>query len=133
MPVSLNVGHVRSQEFTTKNGPYGIEILFKKRIPSGKLECMFGIPLPAPNPTRVTEPVLQLNWTLSCDGQIVDQWSSEGKPPNGIWASDVVGQTIGGFDGKKGRKYVLDVYFTKDGSALNGTDPLLVVRFSKYD
>jgi acyl-homoserine lactone acylase PvdQ len=42
----------------------------------------------------------------------------------------VVIRVIGDFKGEKGNKYILDVNFTKDGSALAVTDPHLIVRAS---
>jgi len=132
MPVSLGIGQTRTPEFKVKNGVYGIEIWARKRLPVDEINCMLGIWYPAPDPHCVKEPVLQANWTVWSDGQIVNHGSSNDDENGGGWAHDWITRVIGGFQGKKGKKYILEVNFTKDGKALDVTDPHLVVQLSNY-
>lgn len=45
--------------------------------------------------------------------------------------ADSIDKDLGHFVGEKNKKYVLEITFTKDGSALNVTNPHLIVIMSK--
>ena len=132
IPVSLGAGQARTPEFKVKNGDYGIMILVKRKLPPYVIDCLLGVKFSSREPDCGKDPVLQANWTLSSEGQIVEQGSSNdyGKGEGGGWASDSVSRIIGAFRGNKGKKYILEVNFTKDGRALDVTVPHLVVQLS---
>jgi hypothetical protein len=132
MPVSLAVGNVRTPEFRLNVNRYFIvEVVAKKHLPLDILDCMMGISTGPLDPNNCKEgevPLLQASWTLWSDGRIVNQGSSEDDKGSGGWTQDEVERDIGVFRGEHGRKYVLDVTFTKDGRALAVTDPHLEVE-----
>jgi|SRR5271157_1744402 len=132
MPVSLAVGNVRTPEFRVNlNRYFIIKVEAQKRLSPDILDCMMGIslgPLDPNNCKEGNEPLLQANWTLWSDGRIVNQGSSEDHRGRGGWAQDEVERDIGVFKGESGKKYVLDVNFTRDGRALAVTDPHLKVE-----
>jgi len=134
MPVSLRIGQARTSEFKVKNGDYGIMILVKRKLPPNVIDCMLGIQFSSREPDCGKNSALQASWTLWSDGQIVNKGSTSDHDVEngGGWASDSVSRIIGGFRGKKGKKYILEVNFTKDGSAVDVTDPHLVVQLSNY-
>ena len=134
MPVSLGVGQARTSEFKVKNGTYGIMIWVKRKLPPNVIDCMLGIKFSSREPDCGKNPVLQANWTLWSEGQIVTQGSASDSDyeNGGGWASDSVSRIIGAFRGEKGKKYILEVNFTKDGTVLDVTDPHLVVQLSNY-
>lgn len=133
MPVSLKAGSMRTPEFITGKGPYEILVLVKKRLPGDAIDCMLGIRFSSDEPVCKNEPALQVNWRLWSEGQVVAQGSTNAWRNVGVWAKDVIGRSIGWFDGKKGRKYTLELNFTKDGSALDIAEPRLVVQLSDYN
>jgi hypothetical protein len=81
MPVSLAVGEVKTPEFRIYvDKYYSIEIEAKKHLSLEVLDCMLGIstgPHDSRNCQPGVQPLLQANWTLLRNGQIVDQGSSE--------------------------------------------------------
>ncbi len=130
MPVSLAVGQVKTPEFKTKNGVYEIMVLVKRRLPPDTINCMLGVVFVQRDPKCIKEPILRANWTIRSDGQIVKQGSTNDQRNGGGWAHDSVSRIIGGFRGEKGRKYILEVNFTANGTALDATDPHLIVQLS---
>jgi hypothetical protein len=132
LPVSLEVGHVRTPQFEVKKGHYNIAIEAKQRLPLDDMNCMMGLvdPTPLVPCNRGKELQIQANWTLWSHGRIADQGSSTTHKNDGVWENSVVIRVIGDFKGEKGNKYILDVNFTKDGNALAVTDPHLIVRAS---
>ncbi len=130
MPVSLAVGQVKTPEFKTKNGMYGIMVRVKRSLPPDTINCMLGVVFVQRDPKCIKEPILRANWTLWSDGQIVKQGSTNDQRNGGRWAYDSVDRIIGGFRGEKGRKYILEVNFTANGTALDATDPHLIVQLS---
>jgi len=131
MPVPLVVGKVISPTFKVHSDKdYLISIEAKRRLLPETLDCMMGIstgPLDPYNCKNGKEPLLQANWILWSDGQIVDRGFSEDDNGRGGWTGDTVLRYIGAFEGQRGRKYTLEVNFVKDASALAVTDPHLNV------
>lgn len=127
MPVSLVVGSVRTQEFKVNlNRPYVIGVQSKRRLPFDLQCCMMGI---AGKMFRCNEePLIQADWRLRSDGQIVAHGSINDAETGGF--SDTLSRYLGGFEGQSGKRYTLDVNFTKDGTALAVTDPHLNVEVS---
>jgi hypothetical protein len=131
MPVSLAVGTVRTPEFAVKRQPYLIIIEAKKRLPFDELNCMLGLTTALPDPKCDKEPLLQADWTVWDNGQAVDHGSVHRRDGGGAWAEDSIERWLGHFVGEEKKKYVLEVKFTKDASALNVTNPHLVVMMTK--
>jgi hypothetical protein len=130
MPVSLAVGHVRTSEFKVVKDRYIILIVAKKRVPFAELCCMMGMSTGPLDPNNCDkEPLIQANWTVWSDGHVVAQGSPK-DAKSFSFASNELARYLGDFYGEKGKKYSLDVNFTKDGTALSVTDPHLNVEIS---
>jgi hypothetical protein len=131
MAVSLAVGTVRTPEFPVKREPYLIIIRAEKRLPFADMNCMMGLttgPLDSTNCDK--EPLLQADWTVWDNERVVDHGSAYHRN-GGSWANDSIDKFLGHFVGEAKKKYVLEVKFTKDGSALNVTNPHLIIMMTK--
>jgi hypothetical protein len=128
MPVSLAVGRVRTPEFTVaKPQWYDIVLQFEVSLPPLRVRCMTGAtlgPLDAKDCEK-DERVLRADWTVWEDGRIV-YWGSIPDEDGGKWGADIFIQ-LGGFGVVSGKRYVVQVHFTKDGTALNVANPHLIV------
>lgn len=131
MPISLAMGHVTTPEFKVTKDRYIILVVAKKRLPFDKLVCMMGIgqaPLSRYNCHK--EPLVQAIWAVSSDGRIAAQGASRDAQEGGFFTNKDVARYLGEFEGEKGKKYVLDIDFTRDAIALSVTDPHLSVQIS---
>ena len=127
MPVSLAVGTVRTPQFPVKHEAYFIMVQAEKRLPFVDMRCMMGLEngtLDFKDCTK--EPLLQAEWTVSDDGNIVSQGSSSGWGA-AEFTDKYLFKFLGKFMGESGRKFVVEVKFTKDGTPLNVTNPHLIV------
>jgi hypothetical protein len=131
MPVSLAVGTVRTPEFPVKRQPYLIMIRAEKRLPFDEMNCMLGLTVAMPDPNCNKEPLLQADWVLWDEGQVVHHGSVHRRDRGGSWADASIDRVLGGFVGERNKNYLLEVKFTKDGSALNVTNPHLIVMMTK--
>lgn len=131
MPVSLAVGTVRTPEFPVKRDPYLIIIRAEKRLPFADMNCMLGLATPLPDPNCNKEPLLQADWTVWDNGHLVGRGMAHRRDGRGGWAEDSIDRYLGHFVGEAKKNYVLEVKFTKDGSALNVTNPHLIVLMTK--
>lgn len=134
MPVSLEVGEVRTPEFRVyKTEYYNLSIEVKKRLSLPVLNCLLGISTGPLDPTNCGEkPALQANWKLWSNGQLVAQGSSK-THRHGGWGNDTVECVFGDFKGNRWQKYVLDVEFERDGTSLRVAEPHLKVSIGPYD
>lgn len=131
MPVSLAPGTVRTAEFPVIHQPYLIIIRAQKRLPFADMNCMMGLTTGPGDPDNCDkDPLLQADWTLWDNGQFVQRGKAHRRDGGG-WAQDSIDKYLGHFVGEPKKKYVLEVTFIKDGSALNVTDPHLIVMMSK--
>jgi hypothetical protein len=128
MPVSLAIGSIRTPEFLARRESYDIIIQAERHLPISRMICMMGA---TSNPFELEEcssddPLLRAEWTVWNEGHIVAHGSSS---PSGGYkiARDQIWKALGGFAGEAGKKYVVEVKFTKDGTLLNVADPRLIV------
>ena len=128
IPVSLGVGTVRTPGFSVPTGWYWIMVQVKKFLPFQQMTCMIGVtagPLDSKN-CRSTDPLLQADWTVWEESHLVSKGSSTTKA-DAKFDNRYIFKFLGSFGGDAGRKYVLEVKFTKDGTPLNAADPHLIV------
>lgn len=136
MPVSLAVGRVRTPEFSVPKGQW-YDIVLQVEMPlapksarlasSQRVRCMTGATL-GPLDERGcgrNDRVLRADWTVWEGGRIV-YWGSIPEVDGGKWGDDIIIQ-IGSFGLETGKKYVVQMHFTKDGTALNAANPHLIV------
>jgi hypothetical protein len=118
MPVSLTLGTVRTPEFPVIFEDYDIIIQAQRSLPIGQMMCMMGA---ISNPFELKEcssddPLLQAEWTVWNEGHIVAHGLSARSGGSSI-TKDQICKSLGGFAGEAGKKYVVEVKFTKDGNA----------------
>jgi hypothetical protein len=131
MPVSLAVGTVRTPEFPVIHEAYFIMIQTEKRLPFVDQQCMMGL-MSGPFEKRDCnkEPLLQTNWTV-WDGEHIVAQGSNRTEADAEYTDEYLFKFLGKFVGEPGKKYVVEVKFTKDGTPLNVTNPHLIVILVK--
>lgn len=128
MPVSLAVGTVRTPEFPVISQWYSILIQVEKPLPFLQMTCMMGVtlgPLDLENCSS-SDPLLRAEWIVWDDEKIV----GKGLIPDRCackFEDKYIYKLLGSFPGKPGKKYVVEVRFTKDGTPLNVANPHLIV------
>jgi hypothetical protein len=133
MPVSLAAGTVRTAAFPVIFESYDIILQAEKRIPFGDLQCLLGVTngtLDFRNCSK--EPVIQADWIV-WDGEHIVSHGSVSGFGGAQFTNKYIFKFIGSFGGEAGKKYVLEVDFTKDGAPLNVTNPHLIVIRHKYN
>jgi len=130
MPISLAAGRVRTPEFPAEKRSqwYDIMLQFEKPLPFHRMECMMGTtssPLEKKDCEK-DDPILRADWTVWEDGRIV-QWGSIPDHCGCIFTSKNIFKQVGRFPLEAGKKYVVQVHFTRDGSLLNVANPHLIV------
>lgn len=130
MPVSLAAGRVRTPEFVAKySQAYDIMLQFEKPLPFSRMECMAGVTGPSrldKKDCQKDDPIVRADWTVWGDGRIVE-WGSMRDCCDSIFGNKYIFKLVGMFPLEAGKKYVVQVHFTKDGSALNVANPRLIV------
>ena len=136
MPVSLAVGTVRTPAFQVIPEAYYIMVQVFKPFPRRDMEsfhqwmCWMAM---ASGPwvesyCNNEPPLLQATWRVLDEGRVVATGTSPLKGGS-IYESDYMIKIIGQFLGEAGRKYLVEVNFTNDGTPLNaGTPHLIVIR-----
>jgi hypothetical protein len=78
------------------------------------------------------ETLLEADWTVWDGDHSVAHGSVHGIDSNvDVSTKDLMSRRIGDFVGEKGKRYILEVKFTKDGTPLNVTHPHLIVMMTK--
>jgi hypothetical protein len=72
------------------------------------------------------DPLLRADWTVWDGEHIVDQGSSPNSGDAKFEAKHIY-KFLGKFGGEAGKKYVVKVEFTKDGTPLNVANPHLII------
>jgi hypothetical protein len=128
VPVSLAVGTVQTPEFPVASHWYWIMVQIEQAVPPQQMRCMMGVTL---GPWDVwdcssNDPLLRADWTVRDGDRIVEH----GSVPDRCackFDNRFVFKIIGKFAGEAGKKYVVEVKFTKDGTPLNVANPHLIV------
>jgi hypothetical protein len=158
MPVSLAMGNIRTPDFPVDGQWYDIIIQVEKppSLTFQQEKCMFGTtsgPLDVKDCDR-NDPLLQANWAVceydseQCQSELPSQPQhgtlmqrtpgivSRGSIPDNCACSfdaEHIYRQIGSFATQKNKKYIVEVRFTKDASALNVANPhLLVIRHKDF-
>jgi hypothetical protein len=131
MPISLAEGRIRTAEFPVvkRSQWYDVMLQVEKPLPLRRMKCMVGVmsgPLEEKEDCEGRDPAVRADWTVWEGGQIV-HWGSIPDYGAGIFTKDNIFKQIGSFPLEAGKKYVVQVHFIKDGSALNVANPHLIV------
>lgn len=128
MPVSLAVGTVRTPVFPVVSQWYDIMVQVEEPLPFQKMTCMMGI-VGGPLDLKYCssdDPLLRADWKVLDGDQIVDKGTTPDRCACKFEDKHMY-KFIGGFAGEAGKKYVVEVTFTKDGTPLNVANPHLIV------
>jgi hypothetical protein len=133
MPVSLAVGTVQTPEFSVSSKGYWIMVQVEVPLPVQQkqfrqMQCRMGVTSGGLDTKDCSsdDPLLRADWTVWNGEQIVDQGSSTTVADGKIGGHHIF-KFLGKFSGETGRKYILEVKFTKDGTPLNVANPHLIV------
>lgn len=128
MPVSLAAGSVRTPEFSTVPLWYDIMIQVERPLPFKQMYCMMGVGsgLLDPKDCSSNDPLLRADWTVWDGEHIVDHGSIPDRCACKFEDKHIY-KFIGSFGAEAGKKYVVEVKFTKDGTPLNVANPHLIV------
>jgi hypothetical protein len=135
MAISLKVGDIRTPEFSVVATDYQIWIQADGVLPARQMLCMMGMystPLAYKSfGCGSDDPLLRTDWELREGGLVVAHGSS---PPDGheIINNETKIKVIGYFSGQAGKKYSVQVRFSKDASALDAANPHLIIVPRKY-
>jgi hypothetical protein len=135
MPVSLAPGVVKTTEFRVINDLYYIMLQADGVLPHEEMMCGMGL-FNGPSQRQYyhcndDDPSLRADWKVLDEDRAVKHGSS---PLDGYgkWSKTIKIKVLGDFVGEAGKKYVVEVEFTKDGTALNAANPHLIVVLYKY-
>jgi hypothetical protein len=130
MPVSLAAGRVRTPEFPVKKHSqwYDIMLQVENLQPFRRMECMVGATSGGldKKDCKQDDPIVRAEWTVWEEGRIAE-WGSMRDCCGSIFTKENIYKQIGSFPLEVGKNYVVQVHFTKDGSALNVANPHLIV------
>lgn len=129
IPVSLAVGSVRTAEFSPPSSWYWILVQVEKPLPTKQMGCMMAVDDDSIESWKVcplSERLLRANWTVWEDGKVASSGSST-THADAEYTTDNIFKFLGKFPALSGRKYVVEVKFTKDGSPLDAANPHLIV------
>jgi hypothetical protein len=128
IPVSLAAGSVRTPEFPVVGQWYDIMVQVEKPLPFLQMQCMMGVtasPLVSKD-CGANDPLLQAQWTVWDGDHIVDKGSNPTRCAC-KFENKYIFKFLGSFVGERGKKYLVEVKFTKDGTPLNVANPHLIV------
>jgi len=103
-------------------------IQVEKPFPFRQMQCMMGVttsPL-ASKDCSTNDPLLRADWAVWDREHLVDRGSVPATC-DCKFANKYMFKFLGSFVGELGKKYVVEVKFTKDGTPLNIANPHLIV------
>jgi hypothetical protein len=129
IPASLAVGTIRTPEFSPSTHWYWIMVQVEKPLPFRQMECMMAVMDDSPGSLKecpLSDRLLSAEWTVLEDGKIVSSGSST-THADAKYTKENIFKFLGDFPALPGKKYVVEVKFTKDGTPLNVANPHLIV------
>jgi len=134
MPVSLAVGTIRTPEFTAVSQWYDIIVQVERPLPFSQMMCMMSADsgLVDPKDCSNNNPLLRADWTVWDGENVVKKGSIPDRCACAFDHKNIF-ELLGSFSGEAGKKYTVEVKFTKDGSPLNVANPrLIVIQHGKF-
>jgi hypothetical protein len=128
IPVSLAAGSVRTPKFSVAAHWYWIMVQVEKPLPFHQMMCMMGVTGGGLDLKYCTsdDPLLRADWTLWDGDHIVDKGTIPDRSAS-KFTDKYIFKFLGNFYAEAGKKYVLEVKFTKDGTPLNVANPHLII------
>ena len=128
IPFSFSIGPTQTSEFKTLAAiPYDVQIAFDTtRLPLKELNCLIGTNIPSVEPCSGQTPILNMEWKLTSNNQILARGSST-EAARAAYSYHRATRYLGRFDSQAGRKYRLDLDVLQDATRLAKADPRLEV------
>jgi hypothetical protein len=127
IPVTLSAGSVRTPEFSAPAHWYWIMIQVEKPLPFQQMQCMMGTTLgPLDKANCNDDPLLQADWRVWEGDRVVEKGTIPDRSAAKFTDKNIF-KFLGNFYAEAGKKYVVEVKFTKDGTPLNVANPHLIV------
>lgn len=128
MPISLGVGVVRTPEFSAKRGFYNVHIEVKWLLPADELRCKMGFAVsPSDNHCRWAS-LLNFRWKVLDGSKVIAEGTESGRSTSFEADKDVLSRSVTSFKAAGHHKYVVELTFLKDASALDVAQPHLTVE-----
>jgi hypothetical protein len=128
MPISLGTGTVRTPEFSAKRGYYNIDIEVKWVLPTDELRCKMGFAV-SPSDNRCKWASLwDVTWRVLDGGEVVAEGTDSERNNSFEADSETLSRNVANFKALAHHRYVVELTFLKDASALNETQPRLIVE-----
>jgi hypothetical protein len=119
-PVPLTEGVWRSQDFPVGKHNYHVSLDVDRRMPLEELDCDLGPPRPGYQ--CASPPLLDLEWKIWDGAILVENWSA--KPVRAdAWSESSTSCILGGFDGKKNGRFILELNVKRDAGRLKDLHP----------
>lgn len=129
--MSLAQGHKIYTFKTNVDYGYTINLTFKKSAPFEEMACALGVNLDdyrIPPQCGGQKAAFDLSWVLTGNGKHIADFSSADDYLGDKQDSNTFVRSLGHFDGKSGRAYMLDVYVPHDERFLSSENPVLSVE-----
>ena len=130
--ISLAAGTIRTPPLEAKNKFYNIDIEAQWALPAEELRCAMGFAV-SPSDTHCKQPqLLKTAWKVFDGDQIVASGVDDGRSTGFEADKDALTRNVGSFRAQKRHTYVIELTFLKDASALNVTQPCLLVDYPGF-
>lgn len=130
MPISLAVGNVRTPEIDARKGYYNIHIDVKWLLPTEQLRCQMGYKTFYPTVSECSEwaSLINLKWRVFDGDDVVAEGAASDRSTDFEADRESFTRGVGYFKAVAHHKYVVELTFLQDASALNVTQPRLTVE-----
>ena len=135
MPVSLAVGEVRTPEVPVVQDLYYIMIQVEKPLPFPQMMCMMAVTQNQLDRNLCTsdDPLLRADWKVLDGSQQIVRMGSSTLDDHATFTNKHIFKVLGKFVvHEAARRYVVEVHFTHDGTALDVANPHLIVIRKEY-
>jgi hypothetical protein len=128
-PIRLAAGHSAYPFSLNVDQDYLVELQVPATRPLGALACDLGVDLDivVRKPPCTTPALLRMSWTLTDGERTVASFRSDADRSSGV-GNHALLRPLGGFAGKSGHRYLLDVAVEKDATQVASRDPILRVQ-----
>jgi hypothetical protein len=101
----------------------------EKPLPTQQMGCMMAVTDDSPQSWKdcpLGDRILRADWIVWEDGKMASSGLST-TDADGQYTKDNIFKFLGSFPAISGKKYVVEVKFTKDGTPLNVANPHLII------
>lgn len=127
MPISLEMGTVRTPAFPVENAYYNIAIDVRWLLPREELRCKMGFAVSPSDMDCEGKSLLWLSWKVTDGSRIVAEGVDRGRSEAFYANHQSLGRYIGRFKGTAKHQYIVEITFKRDASQLGVTQPHLIV------